>query len=89
MADNLKMELRWLVRYNGDRILQFRQQRLQTQYGQYNDKTGDYWKLPEWGEWQDVPEVSDEVPVVKEKNFVYNYVNDDDDAGVEGFQGDY
>lgn len=53
------MELRWLVKAN-TRVLQYRQQRLVSQYSMFDDKTGDYIKLPEWGNWEDVPEHKEE-----------------------------
>lgn len=59
MTSNLKMELRWLVKAN-TRVLQYRQQRLVSQYSMFDDKTGDYIKLPEWGNWEDVPEHKEE-----------------------------
>ena len=57
LAQNLKYEQRWLD-HNGERVLQYRQQYLTTQYGQYNEETKDYWKIPEWGPWIDVPVVT-------------------------------
>lgn len=85
MADNLKMELRWLVQ-GGERVLQYRQQYLQTQYSQYNDKVGDYWKLPAWGDWTNVPDFDPSTVVQKEvKPFVYS---DDDEDGLEGVEGE-
>lgn len=84
MASDLKMELRWLVE-NDTRVLQYRQQHLQTQYSMYNEKTGDYWKLPEWGPWIDVPSFNPSTVVQKEvKPFVYT---DDDDIS-EGIEGE-
>jgi hypothetical protein len=85
MADNLRMELRWLV-HGSERVLQYRQQYLQTQYTQYNDKTGDYWKLPAWGDWTNVPDFDPSTVVQKEpKPFVYT---DDDESGLEGVEGE-
>lgn len=55
MTSNLKMELRWLVKDNA-RVLQYRQQQLVPQYSMFDEKTGNHIKLPEWGNWEDVPE---------------------------------
>ena len=52
---DLRMEMQWLVK--GDsRVLQYRQQYMQTQYSQVNPQTQNYVRLPEWTQWQDVPE---------------------------------
>jgi hypothetical protein len=58
MADDLRYEQRWLDR-NGERVLQYRQQFLATQYSSYASDTGEFIKIPEWGPWIDVPVVTE------------------------------
>lgn len=60
MASDLKMELRWLVQ-GSERVLQYRQQYMQTQYGMQELTTGGHIQIPVWSEWQDVAEYKEEV----------------------------
>lgn len=84
MTSNLKMELRWLVS-RGERVLQYRQQYLQTQYSMFNEKSGDYLKSVAWSEWIDVPEFDPLTAiVVEEKSVVY----DNNDAILDGIEGE-
>lgn len=52
---DLRIQLRWLVKEDS-RVLQYRQQYMQTHYSQVDPQTQNYVKLPEWGHWQNVPE---------------------------------